>query len=197
MLDIEIFLKDEPLYYEGKKVGTAPCLSIGNYTPLTDQDKKIVRSFYEELSPAHRAIFSIMIHSLGQAFFASHIIHTIDQTSNPFAQQKLFNLLKIVDGRTIKSEEELKNKQKQILNIMFKNFKPTHMVAMMIELKDMHDRSKKDNKVTPIQDEIFARGIAKCVQSIRDIPEKQKALQIQRFCTRPTHRWQRIAYSHT
>ena len=172
MLDIEIFSVDEPIYLKGKKIGTMPHISLGTYTRPTQDDQKVINSFYDELSPAHRAIFSMMIHTLGQIFYADSLARAIDDSHHPLARQKMLNLLKNVYPEDFVSSDSLKAKQNQILQTLHENFRPTHMVAMMIDMKGMHDTSVKAGKIDPIHDEIFARGIAKCVQSIQDLPEK-------------------------
>ena len=194
MLDIEIFYTDTPIYDKNKKVGSIPHLSLGTYAPLVKADKQVIHNFYEELSPAHRAIFSMMIHTLGQLFFASSLVHEIEANHNPFARQQMLNVLRAVYPRPFTNRESLLNKQDQVLHSLHTTFRPTHMVAMMIEMKHMHDTDVKEGKVLDIQDELFARGIAKCVQSIRDLPEKDKTVQIRRFCRRGTHRWKEIRY---
>ena len=195
MLDIEIFSVDKPIYYKEKQIGTMPHISLGTYTRPNKEDQKVINSFYEELSPSHRAIFSIMIHALGQTFFARSLAQAIDASHHPLARQKMLNLLKNVYPESFVSTDTLATKQNQILKTLHENFRPTHMVAMMIEMKNMHDMSLKTGKIDSVNDEIFARGIAKCVQSIRDLPEKEKTPQIQRFCKRSTHRWKKINYS--
>ena len=197
MLDIEIYSVDKPIYDQGKKIGAIPHLSLGSYTKLTKSDQEIINNFYEELSPAHRSIFSMMIHTLGQTFFATSLARAIDKNHNPVARQKMLNLLREVYPESFTTSEALINKQDQILKTLHENFRPTHMVAMMMDMKSMHDTSLKAGKINPVQDEIFARGIAKCVQSIQDLPEKEKTPQIQRFCKRGTHRWKEFPYSRS
>ena len=194
MLDIEIFDTGRPIYHEGKKVGSMPHLSLGTYAPLGKADKEVIRNFYEELAPSHRAIFSMMLNTLGHLFFVSSLVHAIDTSCNPFARQKMLKVLRSVYPRSFQNRESLLNTQNQILRSLHTTFRPTHMVAMMIEMKYMHDKAVKEGKVSDMQDEFFARGIAKCVQSIRDLPEKEKTIQIRRFCRRGTHRWKEIHY---
>jgi len=197
MLDIQIFSVDKPLYHDGKKVGTMPHISLGTYTQPTQADKEIINSFYNELSPAHRSIFNIMIRSLGQSFFASSLVNAIEESHNPFARQQMLHFLREVHPTPFQSQETLLAQQQQILNTMHKGFRPTHMVAMMMDMKSMHDEAVRAGEVNAIQDEIFARGIAKCVQSIQDLPEKEKTPQIQRLCKRGTHRWREFNYSRS
>ncbi|MBQ4471624.1 MAG: hypothetical protein II942_00035 [Alphaproteobacteria bacterium] len=194
MLDIEIFSVEEPIYLKGKKIGKVPHISLGSYTKPTPDDQKVINSFYDELSPAHRSIFSMMIHTLGQTFFADSLARAIDDNHHPLARQKMLNLLRRVYPENFVSSDSLKAKQNQILHTLHENFRPTHMVAMMMDMKGMHDESLKAGKIDPIHDEIFARGIARCVQSIQDLPEKEKTPQIQRLCKRGTHRWKNFKY---
>ena len=194
MLDIEIFAAEKPIYAGGKEIGTIPHISLGTYTRPNTNDQRIINKFYEELAPAHRAIFNMLIHQLGELFFASSLVYAIDNSHHPIARQKMLNLLHSIYPHDFVNREELLGKQDQILKSLHNTFRPTHMVAMMIEMKNHHDVSQHEGKITDIQDEIFARGIAKCVQSIQDLPEKEKTPQIQRFCKRGTHRWKQIQY---
>lgn len=195
MLDIEIFSVDKPIYYNKKQIGTMPHISLGTYTAPTQADQKVINSFYEELTPAHRSIFDMMIRTLGQAFFASSLVHAIEESHHPLARQQMLHVLRDVHPMPFTSHESLLAQQQHILNTLHKSFRPTHMVAMMMDMKSMHDEAVKAGEVDVLQDEIFARGIAKCVQSIRDLPEKEKTPQIQRFCKRSTHRWKNLDYS--
>ena len=174
-----------------------PHIFLGNYTELTKADKEVINSFYYELTPAHRSIFSMMIHTLGQTFFARNLAHAIDRSHHPLARQQMLHVLHDVYPMPFHSQKTLLAQQQQILDTLHKNFRPSHMVAMMMGMKSMHDEAVKAGKVNAIQNEIFARGIARCVQSIQDLPEKEKTPQIQRLCKRGTHRWKEFNYSRS
>ena len=121
MLDIEIFSVDEPLYYKGEKIGTMPHIFLGNYTELTKADKEVINSFYYELTPAHRSIFSMMIHTLGQTFFARNLAHAIDRSHHPLARQQMLHVLHDVYPMPFHSQKTLLAQQQQILDTLHKN----------------------------------------------------------------------------
>ena len=195
MLDIEIFSVETPIYASGKKIGAIPHLSLGSYTQPTQNDQKIIDRFDKELTPEKKDAFASKITRLGQTYFASSLAQAIEESHHPIVRQKMLNILKNVYTDPFDTPESLLAQQQQILQTLHGQFRPTHMVAMMIQMKKAHDQQVAENKVSPIQDEIFARGIAKCVQSIQDLPEKEKTPQIKRFCKRSTHRWKNLDYS--
>ena len=195
MLDIEIFSVERPIYADGKQIGAIPHLSLGNYTEPTPNDLAVIDSFRQELTPDQVTSFRDTIQKLGKTYFASTLVYSMEHNHHPIVRQKLLNILESVYAGPTPTFDSLQEQQAQMLTSLHRQFRPTHMVAMMIDMKNAHDQQVATEQVTPLQDEIFTRGIAKCVQSIQDLPEKQKSPQIQRFCKRSTHRWKNLVYS--
>ena len=197
MLDIEIFSVDKPIYQNGKKIGEIPHLVLGQYAPLESSDKQAINLAYTELSASHHTNFEKAIHKLGQLFFASTLIYQIQHTLHPLARQQMFNLLKQVHPETIQSREILLQQQQALLTSLHQKFQPIQMIAMMKNLTEKESQKRQNHETTPIQDEIFARGISKCTQSIRDLPTNDKTPLIQKLCKRSTHRGQPCTYSRS
>ncbi len=197
MLDIEIFSIDKPIYENGKKIGRIPHLSIGSYTALTEREQTLLEQKASTPSQEMLSTFNQSIHSIGKRFYAANLLIELAGTRHSKAQNYLLTLLHQLFPNETKTLMQIQTEKNLLKSSISEQFTPEEQVKMMMILKETHDQNKRNNKVSPEEDEIFARGIAECVQTLKDLPEHKKSHLIQRLCISGTHRHYEATYSRS
>ncbi len=188
MLDIQIFHVDRPIYDNGKKIGVDPHLSIGDYTALTEDEIATLDQRAPTPSSEVLSAFDQSIYSLGKRFYAANLLIELSSTTHPKARSYLMSQLRRLFPDEAKSLTQIQNEKKLLKSSISEQFTPEEQVKMLMLLKDAHDTKKRNNEVSPDDDEIFSRGVAECVQTLRDLPAKKKSPLIQQLCISQTHR---------
>lgn len=190
MLDISIFHVDTPIYEGSKKVGAIPCLSLGDYTHLTEEDQRQLDSTTSNLSQESLSIFEKMVRHVGKRFFVASLLLARQETNNSTAKKELNDKIQLLCPGQNPSLTNIQKEKNQIKSIIKNTFSPEQQIKMMIQLKAEYDEQKQNQSTSSQENEILARGIAECVQSLRDIPRDEKSPLIRRLCISGTHRGQ-------
>ena len=193
MLDIAIFYTDIPVYDNDKKrVGAIPRISLGDYTPLTDTEQQTLKSANANLSKESLSLFGTLLHQIGKRFFAAQLLLAYKEATNPRAKREIYDRLLFLYPSTVPSFENIQQEKQQFKSILNRHFTPEQQIQMMIVLKAKHDQIKNARGNASLDDEIFDRGIAECVQALRNIPQNKKSPLVRRLCIRGTHRGQLV-----
>ena len=195
MLDIEIFHIDENIYEGNNKIGTVPHLSLGSYTPLTPEEKNALQKATTSLSDSDISFFAPILEEIGKKFYTINLRVELVKAKHPTVKQLIRNQLQKLSSTDNKTLTQLHQEKKGLKALITSRFKPEEQVMIMMKLKEHHEQQKKNHTVSPLQDELFARGIAECVQAIRDLPKDQKSPLITNLCFSSTHRHYPVTYS--
>lgn len=197
MLDIQIFNVRTPVYENKTQVGSIPHISLGTYTALTPEERTALEGCTPHLTDNSVSAFNKAIHNIGKKFYAIHLLHELVKVNHPLVKEQLKNQIQNICQQKPQNLPQLQQEQKLLQSYIAKTFTPEEQVMMMIRLKNNHDQKKKANEITPEEDEIFARGIAECVQAIKDMPKERKSPLIRNLCINSTHRHYTKNHSRT
>lgn len=197
MLDIQIFNVRTPVYDNKNKIGSISHISLGTYTALTPEERTALEGCTPHLTDNSLCTFHNAVHNIGEKFCAIHLLHELEKADHPILKEQIKNQFQKICPKQPQNLPQLQKEQKLLQSYIAQTFTPEEQVMMMIRLKNNHDQKKKANEITPEEDEIFARGIAECVQAIKDMPKERKSPLIRNLCINSTHRHYTKNHSRT
>jgi len=197
MLDIQIFHISKPIYDGKDRVGEEPHLLIGTYTALTKEEMLALDKAATTPSPQATSVFGTILCSLGKRFYAAQLTIALEQASHPTAKKHLTAQLRKLFPNELKKLSQLRDEKSVLKSLITKQFSPEEQVKMMMVLKNKYDKKKANNEISSVENEIFARGIAECVQTIKDLPQEEKSPIINHLCISGTHRRYKPDYSRS